>query len=278
MADLKENTLQLIEEKEFISHEKNTNWAKYRFIRVIAKKIEFENVNFSFTHFEDCYFRNCKFIRCKFKGTKFKSSILRGSEFKGCEFDYSDFSSTIIDLDQISKNLPSHENIRRELARNLKKNFIQIGDSDGVNFFVTDELLTTKHFLRKASFSYNDTYYAHKYRGLKKLSMFFRYCKFIFFDFLWGNGESILKLTRSMVIIIILSSISGYLKDIDFKNTGSFYLYFEYLKLSAVTFFSSYSNHFNFQYSEYHILMLVFSRYIAIGLFISVVTKRLSRR
>lgn len=266
----KKNEFIIYTEVEFCKDITNLKHAKSKFNRVIAKKINFSYIDFSFSIFENCYFRNCNFERCKFIGSHFVDSNLRGSTFTGCVFDYSTFKNTHIDLDQISKNLPEMLNVRKLLAQNLRVNFSQIGEFNGVNYFVTEELKTTKKYYQSAAFP-KSTYYCHKYYGNKRVVMFFKFISFILLEFLWGHGESIYKILRFTLIIIILSATISFIGS---PPNSSIFLY---LKSAFVKFILP-SDNTSVEYSAVHITFLTYVRYIILALFTSTLIKRLSRR
>ena len=87
-------------------------------------------------------------------------------------------------------------------ARSLRMNYSQIGDAKAVNAAITVELEATETYLRK-SWQLEETYYKLKYPGKKALKQFARWVQFKTLDVVWGNGESIVKLLRSLLLCII---------------------------------------------------------------------------
>jgi hypothetical protein len=83
-------------------------------------------------------------------------------------------------------------------------NYQQIGDAKAVNKTILLELEATSIYLYK-SWRSGETYYKEKYPGLLNgIAQFVRWTEFWLLDFVWGNGESIFKLLRSILISIIL--------------------------------------------------------------------------
>jgi hypothetical protein len=83
-------------------------------------------------------------------------------------------------------------------------NYQQIGDAKAVNKAISLELEATSIYLYK-SWRSGEKYYKEKYPGLLNgIIQFLKWLEFWILDFIWGNGESILKLIRSILLSIIL--------------------------------------------------------------------------
>jgi hypothetical protein len=93
-------------------------------------------------------------------------------------------------------------------------NYQQTGDAKAVNKAISLELEATSSYLKK-SWASNETYYQKKYGGLKRIPQFGKWLEFRFLDFIWGNGESIYKLARTIFLAILAISIY----DVSLKNT-----------------------------------------------------------
>ena len=85
-------------------------------------------------------------------------------------------------------------------------NYQQLGDAKSVNKAIAVELLATEAHLHKA-WSSTESYYRRKYRGYKRFQAFTEWMAFKILDFLWGNGESALKLLRAVIIALFLISM-----------------------------------------------------------------------
>ncbi len=237
---------------------------KHSFLRVSAVKQTFEGVDFRYSTFDDCYFRNCKFIDCNFTGGQFKNSTFRGSEFTGSTFDYSRFSDTNISNSILDNCQPGFENVALEFSQSLRVNFGQIGDTVGVNKAIKAELSSTKVHLKKAAFS-KEGWYRNKYSGIERLKYIWNYLAFCFFDWVWGNGESLFNVFLSMLAVIFFAALA-----IDAPFTELF----ESLVKSLQVFLGLKAPDIPLTVS----LPLIFCRYVLLSLFISVLVKRLSRR
>lgn len=243
----------------------------HQFQRLVAIKKKFDNCDFSYSDFDAAYLRNCTFDSCKFIGCKFSNTNLRGSKFIGCTFDYVQFYNTLVEAEILDTGCPGQENIQQKFARTLRLNFHQIGDVVAANKAIKIELEANRIHLYKAWRS-RESYYRKKYPRLQRLKMFIEWLKFILLDFFWGNGESPLKLLRSLAFLVALIALG----DVYFLRN-------EYI-------LSSYTSGFlqapevllglyrppNF--SGLLLAGLAVLRYILIACLVSIIIKRLSRR
>ncbi len=174
------------------------------FVRLNSKKkITFKNVSFIHCIFDNCYFNNCVFDTCDFTGCRFLGSNFHQTTFRGCKFDFATFERSQLD-DDILSEAPREENLRMRFARSLRMNYQQIGDAKAVNKAISLELEATSIYLYK-SWRSGERYYKEKYPGLLNgIVQFVKWAEFWILDFVWGNGESILKLLRSIIFTIIL--------------------------------------------------------------------------
>ena len=150
--------------------------------------------------------RDCVFDSCDFTGCRFIASNLHGSKFPGCKFDYATFERTDIDSEVLDESCPPFENLKARFARTMRKNYQQLGDSDGVNKAISVELRATETHLLKAWQS-NESYYRKKYAGAKKIKMWAKWASFKILDFIWGNGESPLKLIRTILLVLFVMAL-----------------------------------------------------------------------
>lgn len=171
------------------------------YIRLNAmKQTRFQNVSFQHSIFESAYFNRCVFSSCDFTGCRFIGCNFHQSAFSGCRFDYATFERCQIDDDILDREAPGEENLKMRFARTLRMNFQQTGDAKAVNKAILLELEATATYLKKSWLS-SETYYREKYPGWKKVRQFIKWMEFCMLDFIWGNGESTLKLMRTMVLV-----------------------------------------------------------------------------
>jgi uncharacterized protein YjbI with pentapeptide repeats len=180
----------------------DSNWSNLQLVRLVAIRKRFKKVDFSNSTFDACYLPSCSFDSCNFTGVKFSSTNLHGAKFTGCNFDYATFARTIIDDVILTDNCPTYENQKMRFARSLRTNYQQIGDAAAANHAIRVELDATEIHLHKA-WSSNDRYYRTKYPGfLNRVVRFLPWIKFKLLDYVWGNGQSILALLRTVFVLI----------------------------------------------------------------------------
>jgi hypothetical protein len=159
------------------------------FVRLVAKKRTFRNVDFKYSIFDMCYFRDCLFDSCDFTGCRFVGSNLYGAKFSGCNFEYSWFERTLIDNSILDTECPGLDNLKLKFARTLRMNYQQIGDAQSANKAIGVELEAKQSDLYKAWHS-NESYYRKKYAGLRRLRVFAKWLSFKILDIVWGNDGS----------------------------------------------------------------------------------------
>lgn len=253
----------------------NATFSNTHFLRVVASpKTKFFNVDFSYCIFDHAYLRNCSFDNCKFLGVKILNSNLQGTSFTKCDFRYAIIEKTIIDDDFIFSNLPDESNLRYKLLKSLRVNFQQLGESENVNKAILYELKATREYLWDASFS-TEEYYQKKYGGWKKRSIsFLRFISFIFWDFIWGNGEKVEKLLRTFIIILgVIVIYDMYHVGMPQKDSIR-YLLSSVMNSLSVFFNIDPADHFSKGFRTF----IMFTRLFLFALFVSILVKRLSRR
>lgn len=223
----------------------------------------FEKVSFKYCRFDDCYFRACTFKRCDFTGCRFTNCNLRSSEFPGSDFKYARFGNTLVTDSLLDQNLPGYENQAMLLARVLRSNFGQVGDAEAVNKAIAVELEATKTHYYKAAWS-RETYYRDKHKDWDRVRVVWRHAMFWLLDFAWGNGESIRKLGRTILIVnalIFLAMLT--VVDAPTAATGAIPVFFG-VPVTGVP--------------PWVAATAAFFRYLLLGAFTAIAVKRLSRR
>jgi hypothetical protein len=242
-----------------------------QFVRLVAIKKHFKDCDFSYSHFESAYLRNCTFDSCKFTGCKFSNSNLRGSKFEGCVFDYAEFSHTQIDQEILESGCPGQENIQQKFARALRVNFHQIGDTTAANKAIKVELEAQRIHLFKAWKS-RESYYRKKYPKAKRVGAFFQWFEFVLLDKFWGNGESPIKLVRTLLIVLLAIAL------------GDVYFLKEPLQLDSYIAAAKYAPQVFLGvekpvlYSGLLLAAITALRYVMIACLVSILVKRFSRR
>lgn len=247
------------------------NLANQLFVRLVAKDRQFTKVDFKYSIFDTCYLRNCKFDSCDFTGCRFIATNLHGSTFSGSKFDYSTFERTLIDSDILDTECPGHENLKWAFARTLRTNYQQLGDASAANKAIGVELQASMVHKWKAWRS-NESYYRKKYAGAKRARAFVDWLFFKFFDWIWGNGESALKLLRTVLITLVAMSLIDVAAFKDPQRLGS---YAQAFRDAPKIFLGTLSPS---CYWTGYLTFVLSARLIALGLLLSIIIKRLSRR
>jgi len=152
-------------------------------------------------------------------------------------------------------------------------NYQQMGDAVGANRAIRVELDATEVHLHKAWKS-NDHYYRTKYPGfLRRLIAFLSWLKFKFFDYIWGNGESLLSLLRAVLIILVLIAILDFFYTPTARPT---------LADATAGLFRAPPIFFGVNRAEYipqgWLTVIVILRLVFFGFFMAILIKRFNRR
>ncbi len=262
-ADYKKTKL----EDKLISGDVTGSFEKQELLRIYAVDRLFSDTSFKQALVSNCYFRNCTFIRCDFTGAHIKESYFRGSTFDACKFQYTTWEKTHLDEEFIDRCLPPEENLARDLIRSLRVNFSQIGNYEAVNRAAAIEVKLTGQYLYNAAYS-KQAYYRtlEKYQGINRLWNIGRHLKWKFLDLLWGNGESLVRVILSALVLNILLAV--------FLTVSS----------ETIAFFSAFKQTFWAfwgiapQVPDGFLLILTVARLVFFGLFMAILVKRLSRR
>jgi hypothetical protein len=270
---MKKNKKVLLKEKEILEEDlKGINFERHELIKVYAVGLKFVGVNFRQSIIDGCYFRRCIFRDCDFTGANIIRTNFQGTDFIGCTFDYTTFSGTQIGITPLSKNLPSWENLKMQLAKNLRLNYASIGDYEGVNFAIKVELSATLEHLRKAAFS-RESYYRGKkeYSGMGRIRHVFKFMwHFMWhlgFDLLWGNGEKPIRMLISIPLMLVAMALI-FTVSVDMSILDS-------VKETAHVFFIGGAS---IKIGLWSSAVINIFRYVVIGLFVSSLVRRLSRR
>lgn len=265
--ELQEHKKAVIENKEIRGDVQGEDLSTKEFSRVFAVGVAFVDVSFKQCDFFHCYFRNCRFIRCDFTGANIKESNLRGSQFEECNFRYTTWEKTLLDEHFLDTCLPSEENLARDLARSLRVNYSQIGNYEAVNKAASIEVNLTGQHLYNAAYS-RQSYYRAKYKGWSRLVHAIGHARWKALDLLWGNGESIVHVAGSGLVVIVIAALFVMQEQSQF--------------LFPVAFWAAFSNFWGVQGAttvpDSYVVMLTIIRFILFGLFMAILVKRLSRR
>jgi hypothetical protein len=243
-----------------------------------AKKFIFKNVDFSFSVFDNAYFHQCQFEDCSFIGAKFNGCNLRNSIFTNCKFEYSVFSGTEVPYRELLANLSSWPNANREWLRRLRINFESTGNIEAVKACVREEMTASREHLKKAREA-KEGYYAKSYKGFWK-QIPVRWESFrVFLDWhLWGHGEYPFKLFITVLAILLVASVYVVVDHFTLNDAPSLrdvsYAFLTAFRDVGYTFVGLPQG----SIAEWLAATLSLIRYIALGLFISVLYKNIARR
>lgn len=190
-----------------------------RFVRIGAKNARFESCSLTQCHFEDSYMRNAFFKDVDFTGSTFRNCNLEKASFQGCNLRYCTFQSTLLDRDEIIACLPVEPNLRRDLARSLRRNFENLGDKEGADAFLNLEIAAHEQELLGA-FRRKTTYYKTHYSGVDQALAGLKFLGSKLSGFIWGYGHRVSRLLASYVALTFLFSLTTYFSGLEFR-TGS---------------------------------------------------------
>lgn len=271
MNNLKDSGKEHLVDKVIDGTLEEVNYHNKLFIRVGSKADTYKNVNFSHTYFDHCYFRNCVFDSCNFNGCKFLNSNFSGSKFIGCKFDYATFQNTFVDEEILDTGFPGYDNLKLKFARSLRTNFQGLGDAESANRAIQIELEARESHLYK-SWKSNESYYRNKYDGWKRFFAFFKWLKFRIQSFIWGNGESTIKLLRSGLLLWLLMTVYDVYKFGNLNEISSYVTSF--IKMPQLFLSIEKPN----DYSNIYLSIIYIIRIVAFGLFMSILLKRYNKR
>ena len=251
-----------------LQHERLNN---RQFVRLVANTRKFTGCNFRNTTFEACYLRKCTFDSCDFSGCHFERCELPGTSFIGCKFDYSTFHRTLIEPEILKTGCPSFENLQMRFARSLRVNYQEIGDSDSANEAILVELAATEIHLKKAVSS-RDSYYRRKYKGFRRVILAIELAKFKALDFIWGNGEKVYRLLRTLFFVLVCMAVFDVLAYRNPKNVDD---YIAAIVMAPQVLVGAVSP---IGFSTVYLTIVAVIRIVAFALLVSIILKRFHRR
>ncbi len=196
-------------------HVMDTRIRMCHFRRIGAKKALFERSSLTQCLFEDTYFRNASFTDVRLTGSTFRNCNLEKAIFKGCDLRYCTFQTTRLDRDEIISNLPVEPNLKRDLARNLRKNFEALGDKDSADIFLDIEIEAHEQELLGASRRKTEYYRSH-YSELDQALAGLKYLVSKLSGLVWGYGHRVRRLIASYLILTFGFSLITYFYRLPF--------------------------------------------------------------
>lgn len=186
-----------------------------RFVRIGAKNAEFNSCSLTQCQFEDSYLRKADFRDVDLTGSTFRNCNLEKATFKGCTLRYCTFQSTRLDRDEIIGCLPVEPNLRRDLSRNLRRNFEELGDKDAADVFLNLEIDAHEQELLGAFRRKTDYYRAH-YTGVDQAVAGLKLLGSKLSGIVWGYGHRVRRLLVSYIILTLLFSMVTYFAGLKF--------------------------------------------------------------
>ncbi len=248
-----------------------------RFDDLNANKGTFIDCDFSYSIFNRAYVRAATFEGCRFVGCRFYDSNLRGASFHVCDFKYTIFQHTLLEPKEMLAVLPLEPNLRRDALQNLRANAVEVGDYGSQRLFVLAEVdAATDHLTRVLKGA--EDYYRRKYPSfIDKLRAAAALARLKVEGWIWGHGERPLKILVSAAVLVLALTLINLWSVVprvgwDATRAGSEVLRYSIdLLLDAVP----QARFKGFAFVDYALIMM---RYVYIGLFISVLFKRISHR
>ncbi len=214
---------------------KEKNILRSRCIDIGFKESRFEDCVFNHTHFERCYFRKAILQDVNFTGCVFRDCRFDEAEFVNCHFDYAEFQNCSVTYEQIAPCLPTQENILWKLARNLRVNAQNRGQTEDYRKFLLKELNASEAYNWKKAFAWTDPYYK-KYRRRDRIKGFISWISLKSEGFFWGHGEIPTRVIRSAAIIILAFALLFRYLKVEIENMPSDSSLLEYIGLSTAMF------------------------------------------
>lgn len=150
-------------------------------------------------------------------------------------------------------------------------NYQQLGDAKSANKAIRIELHATEVHLHKAWRS-KESYYRQKYAGWKRAKAFIDWLDFKALDFIWGNGESTIKLIRAVLLILALIALIDVIASRDPNLLDS---YTRAFAEAPQVFLGTLSPG---QYPTLYLTLILLVRLVTFGFLMAIIIKRFNRR
>lgn len=190
------------------------------FTRIGAKNAQIKNCALTQCLFEDSYLRKARFVNVDFTGSTFRNCNLEKASFQGCKLQYCSFHSTRLNHEEIIACLPGEPNLRRDLARNLRRNFQVLGDKDAADKFLDLEIAAHEKELLCA-FRRKTAYYKTHYSIIEQVMAGVSLLGSKLSGLVWGYGHRVRRLLGSYLCLTLLLGLITYLCRIEFGDESS---------------------------------------------------------
>ncbi len=196
----------------------NVNVKFSSFIRLGLRDAKFKGGFLSHSIFEDVYARKANFSNIDFTGSVFRNCNFEKAAFKSCTLNYCEFLNTQLPYLEVISCLPNEPNIREELARNLKMNFIGLGQKVIADKFLDIEIKAKESRMAEI-FKSRTTHYKENYDQLDRIENAGLFIWSWIKRFFSGYGYSVKWIFISFFSIILILSLSIFLNNSIFSQT-----------------------------------------------------------
>jgi hypothetical protein len=179
----------------------------------VFRNCTFANISFKGATIKNCRFENCAFLACYFRRTTLKDSKFSASKFFDCSFpntavhtcvfDHVSFRGCFVEPDELNHSLPQAPNLRYALTANLAREAEALGHARDARTFRLWSI-EARHKDLYAAWMHQDSWYRVHYPGVRRATAFFEWLKSQLNGIVWGHGERLLALVRSVLVTTFL--------------------------------------------------------------------------
>lgn len=187
------------------------------FLRIGMKEAEVINSNFTQCEFHNSYFRKATFRNVDFTGSIFYDCNFDKAKFQCCTLKYARFYNCLIDAKEIEQSLPIEPNLRLELGRNLRANFLNQGDKESADHYM-DIVMSAQEELYWRIASRESSYYRDNYDVLTSIKSLLNLLLLKTSKIVWGYGYKIERLLATFVVVMLSFSIVSSLAHLSYAD------------------------------------------------------------
>ena len=191
---------------------------------------------------------------------------------------YADFERSVVEAREIVASLPEAPNQRRDALQNLRANAQAIGDYGSLGMLTLQEVAAAKEHHRRALFGIGSYYRLPKYTTfwprLKSAGQLVRYT---ISGFVWGHGERPLNTLLSLAFFLLALSFINFWAVLDHQSWSATGYGVEIVRYDAELFLDLQPNSAfgGFLWVDYAVAT---TRYVYVGIFVSILFKSISNR
>lgn len=178
------------------------------FINMGMRDLHFRDIDFKHNTFINCYFKQSRFEDVNFTGCKFINCNFDDIILSSCNFEYAIFENCFIEYNFLKPNLTNKINLRWALCKSM---YIQAKKAgfykDYKKYFFEEKKASCEHEKRIAFYRSNDDSYYKKYSSWDRKISFLKFCRYKVEKYVWGYGESLIRLFITSILIIIFFTL-----------------------------------------------------------------------